>query len=868
MGMLSILDGLKIHGMSEALKQIFESTTVKPTNMSTRQSVLFILVMLIACFVPTTNAIGRAIPSCQTMEIASIPSIIDVNDGACVVVELGQLEPTTVHEFEFIIVDDAIDVLFFDENAIQVYNLGQSYRGTFDQVTSTESANGSMEFHWQVPASISAKSWFIVLDNLAHDGDGGQGDQGGNTSKVGLEWQVSIDSYWTPYHNVAKVDANQFQNLLTPSDMVFDQGTVISISVWALEGTTDIYLQTESIHSTYASQSVGVQYVTGGALQDIDDSGSLTYIVPQDLDGQGLYMVLDNTDTPLGGGDGSQLARATVKIELSPPLSPVILSQQSSISTNEVVEFSAQSTPNSLNQVESYSWDFDESVDVNDDGSFTNDQQDLGEIVSYSWSTIGQKSVTLTAHGVDGRTATTQFNITVVDTEPPEAVMDSSAIIVNQSYRLQWGQSATFSCLDSTDNIQISACQWNIDGSSYSENTTISVSWSTIGSHDITLNVVDSSGNTEQLQRSIFVVDSSIPIFSNQSLDELPTQVNVGDAVRMMIDVTDEYDVSGQLTVHWDVKPTVDDDNNGNPRDDPDYIGLNPRISFEKEGLQDIVITVFDASNNSQTHAFSVKVDSVDEASSQFQTYIAIGTLLLLVMGIVAITVFRVSESRKATSLLVAMGLPEDEALSRIEMVRQKRKIPFFARADFIAGIDLGEVKTQQAIEEEQRKKEIESIYGTASASPSIDQQQFQPTPQSTSYQMSAPASEAAMEAASLLGVAPRPTQNAFTSVEGFEDLFDGGQESPSQQPIDTFDTLEVETTKPSVDNEVALPSSFIVQDVNADTEISPDRVDHTSRVLQCPSCQVKFEIDVPGDLNHIIVECPGCKKDQSIHLS
>ena len=133
---------------------------------------------------------------------------------------------------------------------------------------------------------------------------------------------------------------------------------------------------------------------------------------------------------------------------------------------------------------------------------------------------------------------------------------------------------------------------------------------------------------------------------------------------------------------------------------------------------------------------------------------------------------------------------------------------------------------------------------------------------------MSAPASEAAMEAASLLGVSTRPTQNAFTSVEGFEDLSDGGQESSSQQPIDTSDTLEVETTKPSVDNEVALPSSFIVQDVNGDTDISPDRVDQTSRVLQCPSCQVKFEIDVPRDLNHIIVECPGCKKDQSIHLS
>ena len=39
-----------------------------------------------------------------------------------------------------IVVDDAIDVLFFDQNGIQPYELGQSYRSSMAQPASTESA--------------------------------------------------------------------------------------------------------------------------------------------------------------------------------------------------------------------------------------------------------------------------------------------------------------------------------------------------------------------------------------------------------------------------------------------------------------------------------------------------------------------------------------------------------------------------------------------------------------------------------------------------------------------------------------------------------------------------------------------------------
>ena len=72
------------------------------------------------------------------------------------------------------IIDDAMDVLVFDQNTIQPYDLGQSYRSSYEQIPSTESALGSYSFHWKVPASINQKTWYIVFDNLDHDGDQGE----------------------------------------------------------------------------------------------------------------------------------------------------------------------------------------------------------------------------------------------------------------------------------------------------------------------------------------------------------------------------------------------------------------------------------------------------------------------------------------------------------------------------------------------------------------------------------------------------------------------------------------------------------------------------------------------------------------------
>lgn len=881
--------GMAKVGVNEAMEQIFESKNSEAVSMRIGLGYLVVIALLVTLLAPIAASEGRAAPTCQTYDINSIPSIIDVDDGSCVIVELGQLESGSVHEFEFIIVDDALDILFFDENSIQGYQLGQSYRTSFDQTTSTESANGSLEFHWQVPASISPKEWYIVLDNLAHDGDGGQGDQGGATSKVGLEWQMSSDSYWTPFHTLVKVSPSDFHVLLTPNDAQFDAGTVVVISMWGLDGVGDLFIQTTSMHSTYTAGEIGVQYVTGGAIQGVDNTASLTYVIPSDLDGQGLYFVLDNTDTPLGGGDGSTLLRSTVRIELSPPLSPVLEVSSTLASTDERIDFSAQSTPNSLGQIESYSWDFDHLTDTNGDGNFTNDVNAVGLNAQTSWSMPGTKVVTLTAFSVDGRKTSVSTNISVQDNEAPNAIIASSAVWVNTAFNQLWAQSAIYSCVESSDNIGITTCEWNLDGEPLDENVSLTLSWASIGTHTLQLIVYDEAMNQDNASITIQVIDTSSPTISNASLDALPTKATRGQAQRFQTEVFDQYDDIGQLRVHWDVNPSFDADNNGNPRDDPDYFGFNPQITFDKTGLQDVVITVFDESNNSASHAFAVNVELAETVSSNTAQMIFTGLLVILVLGGIGIFSFRMKQQKQAKLLLMERGLPEEEALLRIEMVRQKRKVTPFSSAEYIAGLDLGEVRTQAAIEEEQRRKEIEDIYGSAPPSPSSEStmqaSMYQPQQSTTMYQpqtsMSTAASAVASEAAELLGVQmQQPIQTSQTqTMANFEDLFDDDDDEPSS--FESTNVVEQSNTSTEVQkSNVSLPDSFIVSSTSTPEPV-PEPVstpqpevhqqsqigEKTSRkvVHQCTECSIRFEIDVPSHLSRVLVECPSCHQDQTL---
>ena len=87
------------------------------------------LLLVFLMLAPVASAVsGRAAPNCSTMEIGDISSQIAVDAGTCLIIDIGTRSSSQVLEFDLDIVDDAVDVLFFDTNGLQPYELGQSYR--------------------------------------------------------------------------------------------------------------------------------------------------------------------------------------------------------------------------------------------------------------------------------------------------------------------------------------------------------------------------------------------------------------------------------------------------------------------------------------------------------------------------------------------------------------------------------------------------------------------------------------------------------------------------------------------------------------------------------------------------------------------
>ena len=152
---------------------------------------------------------GRAEgPNCLDDTPASFSSSIVIGDSTSIKVNLGVLTPVDAFGISIIVSgqgangEGKLDVLMFDKNTRQSYDSGQSYRALFEQVPSTEFASGSYQFHWQVPGSINAKTWYIVFDNTAHSSDQGMGDQGGIDCRASLTISAIDESYWTPFHNL------------------------------------------------------------------------------------------------------------------------------------------------------------------------------------------------------------------------------------------------------------------------------------------------------------------------------------------------------------------------------------------------------------------------------------------------------------------------------------------------------------------------------------------------------------------------------------------------------------------------------------------------------------------------------------------
>ena len=853
-----------------------------------RCATVVLMLLLVAC-VPSTAlaAQGRDAPGCVTQSATTLPPTVDIDPDVCIIVDLGVLSPGDVYAMNVVILNDAIDLLFFDENGIQPYELGQSYRASMAQPASTEDALGGYEFHWSVPPSIQAKRWYMVLDNTAHDGDAGEGDQGGVRSTVSASVSALQESFWTPFNNLVDVDAGTYSVLLEGDELRLDGGTTLVLSAWDLEFVGDVYLQTRSMHDRYTSGAVGIQYIDGGGLQTVDTPKSLTWQVPSSLEGEELLLVVDNTDVPLGGGNGTEYLRMTVRLELSPPLTPIINDDSGSlVSIGESITLDASASPNRLGQRGTFSWDFDAAIDANLDGNGTNDANGQGLEVTTSWDSPGQKAVTATMTAPSGEVVSTTYTVTVEDTVAPTARIQASSggTPVSDGWKADVGQPMVLTCASSTDDDQLESCEWLVDGVTSNQNTSLTLTSATVRTQEVTLIVSDPSGNEANTTATIRFVDATLPRFNTSLLADFPDNVASGDSASFLVQVSDEYDSGVDLRIHWDLEPTVDSDGNGDTRDDPDRVGLNPSISFDRVGKNDIVVTVFDASNNSATYAFSVNVAAGQEDSVSYGPMLAMVGFILLLGGL-SVLGYRFWQRRLALDLLTNRGLSVEEAQGQMMMVAQQRTIPLLAKAEVYAGLDMGEVSPREDQEAAAKKAEMEAIYGTSDAPQ--DDTAFAPRTVATAP-LSQGSSQAAAEAAALLNESgfemASPAAPAVDPLASLMTEFEDEEPAPASAPVVESEpnavALPAQASAPAAQpatTGVALPASSEPAPTVPAVDIpaaeppqppqatpppapAPTLVRHT-----CSACGALFEIDLPAGLSEAITACPSCGEDQLI---
>jgi hypothetical protein len=764
--------------------------------------------------------------------------------------DLGTLQPGDVFEFSITVIDDSLDVLVFDESGLQPYLLGQSYRSTYQQVPSTEFANGEYEFHWKVPASINAKSWTVIIDNLAHDGDQGEGDQGGVDGRISMSVTQLTDTPWTPHHDLVGIIPDGYLTLLEGTSLQLEEGTTIAVTAWSLEGLADVYLQTESMNANYLSGQSNVA-LTGASLLAVDGTSSFSWVVPSALANQPLKLVVDNTDDPDGQGDGSTTVRITIRVQLVPVIQAQFVAENTTVPMNTLVGFDASSTPNNLGQISQYTWDFDSTVDGNNDGDFINDVDAIGLTSEAQWTSPGERNVTLTVLGQSSFDRQQQ-TITVDDINNPvpritgTTASSSTATPVSGGWRIAYANTLVLTCNSSSDDDSISACSWSLDGAPYNQQTTVSFNWSTIGEHVVGLTVFDQSGNSASTQVDVRVVDGSIPMIDDDNFNPQKS-LEEGQIYTYSINANDVYDSASNLRYHWDINPSKDTDQNGNPTDDPDYIGSNVDLLFDTAGTKTVVVTVFDASNNTDTRTFTIVVEESVESSTNFGL-VAVVLFIFVVTLSISFIGYRRWQSSIAVGLLTGRGLSEPEAKAHMGMVRQSQKLPLFAKAIQLAGLDVGEVVTRDQQEQARKEAELQSIYGSGEVE-EIPQAQFAPK-----REISQASSQAAAEAAALFFDDAPPAPAVETIAQDPDDALlqelGSMNENPPMAPQSGGIQLPENMAPPA---EIPEPAPEIVE------EEAPSNLLKGS----CNSCSLKFQVPMPAGVNEAIVVCPSCSEEQ-----
>ena len=655
-----------------------------------RRVMLVTTILILGLVIPTVDATESRETDC-----ISGSSSWSLLDQECAVFALGSIVPGYVHSIQFQ-TDNEVDVLIFSQAGLSVYSNDQSYRtsNVWDEKGTLESLNGTAEWRWTAPINKSQTNWYLVIDNLDHPQDDDQGSNGGYSATGSITIEAASIRSWTLHDMLWSLDAGEGTNIAGPFS--FREGTQILIEAFEIEGTPDVFFMTNQQKDLYLQDYSNDFRISDTDILSISSSSSRSWLVPAVHADQDLYLMLDNTASPTGGGTGSTVARLGVVLSILPILDAEISSSDDllQVDVGQVISLSTLTTPNDWNQLDpaGFSWFFPEA-----DCSIST----TGNSVSLCWTTEGQRTVEVTITSTDGRTDTESVDVIVIDSTPP-----TSQILVSGDIQRGVGESFTISG-QSSDNGGIAKEEWLVDGvvvqTQNQSGTSLTYSFDSstdIGNHDIILRVFDLSGLTSVSNITVQISDTTAPITSSITGTQV---VNPGESVTFSISANDAE--SSNLTYEWDIDGSVDSDSNGVSDDDIDLVGASISISYDTGGSRFVTCVVTNEAGLSSIETFTVTIlnPQVEDTSSSISfAMIAIIILIsLLILLAIGAFIWQRSTSRRVAEIIAEQESEKSEQAPPPTVEEQSQMYATRRSDDFesIAGMTSSEIQRTSRIE-------------------------------------------------------------------------------------------------------------------------------------------------------------------------
>ena len=635
-----------------------------------RSSVALMVLLLLTYSAPAIDAASKGVISCTPADLEMIPASWDIDDGACVRVDLGVLSAGDTLSFD-VTADSQVDILLFAAGSISVYQNEQNYRldSVWHADSVFESFQGDGTWHWTAPDDRGDTRWYLVLDNMAHPQDQGNGAQGGSLATVVLDIQEVDTPVFGIVDTIVRLDSGGHSVLAGP--LVLDQGTQVNLFVTTMQGAPDIFLMTDVQLEFYE------QGTTANGMDDnnsdmllVLEERSLSWSVSSDYTGQDLYLVVDNRPGPPSGGAGTGFVATTVVMDLIPILEPTI-TNASSLATIDVgaeVILDASSTPNLSNQIDSetgFQWD------TNGDGFYDT----AGSAITVSWDEPNQISIGLRAVSKDGRSATIYLNTTIEDISPPEVSLSASdtirkdfddELLLTANIDDNWGVYSVEWLVDEEVIENYSSWSWQ-DGKTFTFRFDSSYS---PGEHEVTIRVTDKEGQVTERTAIIDLYDSTPPVVPQQTVE---TTVILGEPFQFTAEAMDA--ASPNHLYYWDFDTQTDANSDGIMDNDMDASGSAITRVFEERGTFEIVCTIVNDAGVSTQVTYFVTVRSTSDGGPELDAMMlgigAVLLLLLIIAGVGMIAWRRMSNAR-LEALLEEQAAGEEEKPRELSVDEQK----------------------------------------------------------------------------------------------------------------------------------------------------------------------------------------------------